>query len=740
MGRIIFFCWFCGLGLGLAGKAYPQSLTQSDSLRLSSLLQKADQFMISGDFIQAHSFVDEAVAFASQKGLTFHHAAALMKKGEIFLEEDQLDQVETLYIEVYSLGQEMVNDELMAKAELLHAQALMYGGHVKESLPVFEEAIEKYFKSNPSEEAALAYNDYGYALGLNGNPEMQINNLIISKEILEQVNPENFAELGVTLNNISIAYYSLRDMPKAIAYALQSIAYREKAGDKAKMALGYCNISQFYRGIDQGKVEEYLSLCAQLAEEAGDQDRMSQAYITSALLYSDQGDREKALEYEQKAMVILQKKGQDPAMISRRFLSMAMHAVALEKDSLTIMNYFNQSLAYNQRNLNKANFRDLYQQLAFYFRSQGRYRQAYDYINLHTLYRDSIIQENTLSNIAELEKKFETEKKDNEILRLQNQDQLKELEIEKQKALLSQNLLEVGRKEQAITLLTQNQELNQLRIQQQNEELLKQGLLATTKEQELALAAKESEIQERQLQESRLFRNLSFLAFGILVLIGYFLFTRYKLQRKLEEQESLLAIIGDIAKDLHDEIGSILTSIKILSEVSAKKMAGMQEPIRPYLHQITEQSMEAQQGMSDIVWAVNPENDKIGDLVVRMREYLVKTLEPKDIQIQLLVEEQVVQKKLKMNQRRDFLMMFKEVINNIAKHSEAKKVSIQLLAKGQDLLFSTKDDGKGFDLSAYRSSSGLKNLYSRAKALGGSCTISSEIGSGTEVQILLPPA
>ncbi|WP_111670167.1 tetratricopeptide repeat-containing sensor histidine kinase [Algoriphagus litoralis] len=740
MGRVFLFCWFCGLGLGLAGKAYSQSLTQSDSLRLSSLLQKADQFMISGDFIQAHSFADEAVAFARQKGLTFHHAAALLKKGEIFLEEDQLDQVETLAKEAHSLGQEMANAELMAKAELLHAQALMYGGQVKESLPVFEQAIEKYFKSHPSEEAALAYNDYGYALGLNGEPEKQINNLIISKEILEQVNPENFAELGVTLNNISIAYYSLRDMPKAIAYALQSIGYREKAGDKAKMALGYCNISQFYRGIDQGKVEEYLSLCAQLAEEAGDQDRMSQAYITSALLYSDQGDREKALEYEQKAMVILQKKGQDPAMISRRFLSMAMHAVALEKDSLTVMNYFNQSLAYNQRNLNKANFRDLYQQLAFYFRSQGRYRQAYDYINLHTLYRDSIIQENTLSNIAELEKKFETEKKDNEILRLLNQDQLKELEIEKQKALLSQNLLEVGRKEQAITLLTQNQELNQLRIQQQNEELLKQGLLATTKEQELALAAKESEIQERQLQESRLFRNLSFLAFGILVLIGYFLFNRYKLQRKLKEQEALLAIRGDIAKDLHDEIGSILTSIKILSEVSAKKMAGTQEPIRPYLHQITAQSVEAQQGMSDIVWAVNPENDKIGDLVVRMREYLVKTLEPKDIQIQLLVEEQVVQKKLTMNQRRDFLMMFKEVINNIAKHAEAKKVSIQLLAKGQDLLFSTKDDGIGFDLSASRSSSGLKNLYSRAKAMGGTCTISSVIGSGTEVQILLPPA
>ena len=284
------------------GLGFSQSLTNADSLQVLSLLQKADESISKGDYKEAHAYSDQAISYATQNNFQAGLATATLKKAEVFLEENQLDQVKNFSKRAQFLAKDLPDRELLARAELLQAQALMYGDQVKESLLFFEKVIDYYFKDHPSEYAALAYNDYGYALGIAGNPEGQIQNLIRSKEVLEQVNPANYAELGVTLNNISIAYYSLRDMPKAIAYALQSIAYREKAGDKAKMALGYCNISQFYRGIDQDKVEEYLGLCTQYAEDAGDEDRMSQAYITSALLYSDRGDREKALEYSARGL------------------------------------------------------------------------------------------------------------------------------------------------------------------------------------------------------------------------------------------------------------------------------------------------------------------------------------------------------------------------------------------------------------------------------------------------------
>ena len=200
----------------------------------------------------------------------------------------------------------------------------------------------------------------------------------------------------------------------------------------------------------------------------------------------------------------------------------------------------------------------------------------------------------------------------------------------------------------------------------------------------------------------------------------------------------MLAIRGNIAKDLHDEIGSTLTSIKILSEVSTKHIADAQTNISPYLSKITEQSAEAQQGISDIVWAVNPENDKLGNLVVRMREYLAQTLEPKNIHIEMKIDEQLLNRHIAMNRRRDFLLMFKEVINNIAKHSQADHVIIRLEQHQQLLKLFISDNGNGFDTTIKSSSNGLKNLLSRAKSINGTFEINSILGQGTNIDIGFP--
>src|SRR5690606_24564950 len=107
---------------------------------------------------------------------------------------------------------------------------------------------------------------------------------------------------------------------------------------------------------------------------------------------------------------------------------------------------------------------------------------------------------------------------------------------------------------------------------------------------------------------------------ALLGILGLVLFNRYQLKQKIREQQSLLQVRSHIAKDLHDEIGSTLTSIKILSEVSGKSLRQDQQKASDFLQKITEQSAAAQQGMSDIVWAVKPENDKLENMVVRMRE------------------------------------------------------------------------------------------------------------------------
>ncbi len=223
----------------------------------------------------------------------------------------------------------------------------------------------------------------------------------------------------------------------------------------------------------------------------------------------------------------------------------------------------------------------------------------------------------------------------------------------------------------------------------------------------------------------------------LLVVIGYFLFNRYQLKRTIRDQQHLLAIRNHIAKDLHDEIGSTLTSIKILSDVSGKKLGDDQGSISSYLRQIASQSALAQQGMSDIVWAVKPDNDKLENMQVRMREYVVQTLEPIAVTVKWLVDAAPADITLNMQWRRDFLLVFKEAINNIAKHAHATEVTIKLSQPSHQLILSIEDNGKGFEIDRKRTSSGLANMRQRAHSMGGELEITAG-HPGTTIRLTLP--
>jgi signal transduction histidine kinase len=150
---------------------------------------------------------------------------------------------------------------------------------------------------------------------------------------------------------------------------------------------------------------------------------------------------------------------------------------------------------------------------------------------------------------------------------------------------------------------------------------------------------------------------------------------------------------------------------------------------------ITEQSAQMQQGMSDIVWAIAPDNDKLENMVIRMREYVAHTLEPKNIRTVFGLDEKQLSKSLSMEQRRDFFLLFKEAINNAAKYSGATRVDVRLWGDSRKLCLGISDDGVGFDAGASRSSNGLRNMRVRAEALQGLFCIDTAPGKGTKITV-----
>jgi len=193
---------------------------------------------------------------------------------------------------------------------------------------------------------------------------------------------------------------------------------------------------------------------------------------------------------------------------------------------------------------------------------------------------------------------------------------------------------------------------------------------------------------------------------------------------------------NNIARDLHDEIGSSLSSISIFSKLAQRHINTNEASPDLLLQKINEDASHVMDSMSDIVWSINTKNDEFENVFYRMREHAVQLLEAKNYTVHFHFDERLNHIKFDMQSRRDFYLIYKEALNNIAKYAEGKNVWIHLALHNYTIELVIKDDGKGFDVSkANKKGNGLSNMYKRADAIGGKLDITSGINEGTELNL-----
>jgi signal transduction histidine kinase len=198
---------------------------------------------------------------------------------------------------------------------------------------------------------------------------------------------------------------------------------------------------------------------------------------------------------------------------------------------------------------------------------------------------------------------------------------------------------------------------------------------------------------------------------------------------KNKRQKQLQNMRNSIADDLHDDIGSTLSSISIMSELAKNKSP---EAIS-MLNSIGESALTIQENMSDIVWAVNSKNDRFENILQRMNQFASEMLDAKNTQLNFSAAPDLMAAKLTMEQRKNLYLFFKEVINNAAKYADAKNVWINISKKEQHIKMSIRDNGKGFDTKQQYNGNGMASLKKRAVELNAVFEIFSSINEGTEV-------
>lgn len=722
--------------LGVAYNISAQQVAVNYEILVQKLTSKNNHFEKQGryDSIEATSL--QIIQYAKNLNDKSYESSAYDKLAESSFKNGRLTEAQTYNKKLMGIAIAIKDTNRLINGKNREGLFYLEKGKTKEAENEFTEALN-LCKNHAAKTAEINSNLGTLYLSV-GDKEKAIQYFFKALELYEKNN--DLKGIGETNSNISSLYYLMGKIDDAIAFQIKSINVRERADDKNGLAITNSNLGQLYiLKTDYEQAFKYIKQAITYAERLNNPKLMASAYSGMSAYYSRTKNFPEALVWQSKAIKFFEEID-DKTMLSRLYVS-AGNLSNVNKDSLKAFNYYIKALNLSLNLGNKENIANANEKLSAFFSGHMDFEKAYTYYKNYILYRDSIIAKSNLGKIEEIKTKYETEKKDAEIFRLNTLQNLKELQLEKQHAIINGNLLLAKKKEIEIEvlskeskILTQNAELQHLQIMQQDEKLEKQKLIVKNNEQQLLLSESDKVNKGKQIATQKKLRNVLIGGIILMSLLMFSYFNRYQLKKKLEQQKALLSIRNTISKDLHDEIGSTLTSISILSKVSEMAMEKQPLQAKEMIHQIALQSKTIQQNMSDIVWSIRPENESIENLATRIREYAAQTLEPLQIDFSLNVDETLIAQKMSMIFRKELLLICKEAINNIAKHSGATIASLSIVKDKKQIALHIMDNGKWKGGST---GTGTKSMQERANSIGGSLTFSITEG-GTEVVAYLP--
>ena len=274
----------------------------------------------------------------------------------------------------------------------------------------------------------------------------------------------------------------------------------------------------------------------------------------------------------------------------------------------------------------------------------------------------------------------------------------------------------------------------QLAEQDEKVEKLQAKYEADKKEKEITLLKKDQQLTLAIVGRQKVIRNAAIAFVLLAILIAILVINRYRVIHKAKRLIELEKMRNTIARDLHDDMGSALSSIHIISKVALTTAQGNGK-VNEQLKKIHDHSGLILENMNDIVWTINPVNDTLEKIIYRMKEFAADIFDPLNIDHSFDEAGDFSNIKLGLQTRRDLYLVFKEAVNNAAKYSQCSKVTIDIASTDHRIDVRVKDNGIGFCTDKARSGNGLRNMEQRARQMQAELTIASQPGKGTEVKL-----
>ncbi len=561
----------------------------------------------------------------------------------------------------------------------------------KDSAAIYaNRAIRSFIELDTVERLRKLYNQVHYLHLDKGNYEGALE--YSQKALKTAEKQKDTAMISLHLSDMSNVYHDFEDYEKGVRYGKMAFSIANKAQKKEYKYLIFANNViginfDDWKKPDSALAYHYKNL--KYLQKVDDSLRYSFVYNNIGNTLLKQQKFSEAKKYQLRAL------NMDKLKNNNYFLASDYNNLATiaynENQNQLAEEYFKEAEKYALLSESIEKIRDVTQQRAWFYKKTGNYKKALELQEQFYVLRDSVFNTERAGKVAEMETKYETEKKEKELAQAKSQIVEKELQVERK------NTIIYGVMALAIILSLLGYFLySQQKLR--NKQLQKESELKTA----LAKIETQNELQEQRLR---------------------------------------------ISRDLHDNIGSQLTFI--ISSIDNLKfgLEGAANSVTDKLGKISDFTSQTIYELRDTIWAMNKTDISIEDLQARISNFIEKARVASDIQFQFYVDKSLL-KETHFNsvQGMNIYRIIQESVNNALKYAEPKNIELSIEkealplegARGDVRKYKIKiyDDGKGFDLKNTTFGNGIANIKKRTKDLGGKVEIFSENGKGTTVALV----
>jgi signal transduction histidine kinase/ligand-binding sensor domain-containing protein len=215
--------------------------------------------------------------------------------------------------------------------------------------------------------------------------------------------------------------------------------------------------------------------------------------------------------------------------------------------------------------------------------------------------------------------------------------------------------------------------------------------------------------------------------------------TKLKKQKRLiEQQAALIKERNRITSDLHDDVGSSLSSLQIHSVIAKQLIDSDADKAKKYLDKIVEQSAGISSNVSDIIWSMKSQEDRLVDMDGRIRNLVSNLLGATNINYLIEIEKPLEHAVQNITARKNIMLIIKEALNNCAKYSHATECTLSVQYDDEALTITINDNGKGIPSANMKTGNGLQNMRKRTEELKGTIHLETAENAGVHLKFIIP--